>query len=81
MSARSVLVCYDYGMGGVWAIFTAGSPGEVSAKYPWLTVFDERPDWMSDEQYKDIACSASFDINQPLSGWLLTAANEHTGSA
>jgi hypothetical protein len=77
---QRVLVCYDYGMGGLWAIINADDAAEVAAKYPWLTVFNQRPPWMSDEEYNDIASSAAFDIDQPLSGWLLTAANEHRAS-
>jgi len=76
MQKTSILVCYDYGMGGLWAVIFAREPADVSAKYPWLTVFEHRPEWMSDDEYADIAAGAAFDIDQPLSGWLLTAANE-----
>ena len=76
MHKAPILVCYDYGMGGLWAVIAANGPAEVRNKYPWLTVFENRPRWMSDEQYADISARATFDIDQPLSGWLLTAAIE-----
>ena len=76
MHKSQILVCYDYGMGGVWGVIEANDANDVIAKYPWLTVFARRPSWMSDEQYADIAATSTFDIDQPASGWLLAAARE-----
>ena len=76
MHKLPILVCYDYGTGGLWAVMAAAGPDQIRAKYPWLKVFTERPTWMSEAEYADLAANAAFDIDQPLSGWLLTAARE-----
>jgi hypothetical protein len=46
------LVCYDYGMGGRWGYVLAESPEDVAAKFPELTIVDEEPSWMTDEDRK-----------------------------
>lgn len=46
---RPFLVCFDYGMGGLWWWITAASADEIMAAYRDVTVFDEPPHWWSDE--------------------------------
>jgi hypothetical protein len=43
MVKKPHLVCYDYGMGGVWAIMRAHSKDEILLKYPELTIADTQP--------------------------------------
>jgi hypothetical protein len=45
------LVCYDYRAGGLWGVMIAGSREEILAKYPELTIADDRPPWMDDEEH------------------------------
>lgn len=45
-----LLVCYDYGTGGLWGILTAPSEDAIRAKYPELTIAEVRPPWMDDER-------------------------------
>ena len=65
------LAVYDYGMGGIWVILHARTKQEISAKYPELTVADERPSWMTDDLYAKTAEKRWFDIDQEPTGWLL----------
>ena len=44
------LVCYDYGMGGVWLYVEARSAAEIVEQYPALTVFEEPPAWWDAER-------------------------------
>ncbi len=64
------LIVYDYGTGGVWGIIHAHSKQEILSKYPNLSIFDERPSWMSEQDYKRIEATSNFDIDSPPSGWL-----------
>ena len=48
------LVCYDYGMGGLWGILIAESAAAITAEYPELVLVHERPTWMTDERYADL---------------------------
>jgi hypothetical protein len=68
MAKSRYLVCYDHGMGGVWASITADSPDEITTKYPQLTVLTERPSWMTIE--KEPGVDMTFDIDDPPTGWL-----------
>ena len=73
MSASAYLVVYDYGPGGVWAFVTAQSKEQIVGKYPMLSVFAERPDWMSEEACRDIRLRNSFDIDDEPPHWLNAA--------
>ena len=77
MNKHPILVCYDYGMGGVWAVLLANGPVDVTNKYHWLTTFETRPEWMSEGEYNEIAATQTFDIDEAPRGWLLTASLEH----
>lgn len=70
------LAVYDYGTGGVWAVVAAESKDEIVEKYPVLTIFDERPSWMTAEDYGSIVATASFDIEDEPPMWLVTAMRE-----
>lgn len=45
----SFLVCYDYGMGGLWGVVLAHSESEIMDAYPELIVVKGRPKFMSEE--------------------------------
>jgi len=60
---RSFLVVHDYGTGGLWGVMTAGSAAEIAQKFPELQVIEDRPAWMSDDDYQRIAVANSFDID------------------
>jgi len=42
---REFLVCYDYGMGGVWRWLTAPSADAIHETFEDLIVFDTPPEW------------------------------------
>jgi hypothetical protein len=73
---KSFLAVYDYGTGGVWAVINAQSPEEIVQKYPQLKVEEERPGWMTDDDYKAIAAGLTLDIDDPPTGWLLTMVTQ-----
>jgi hypothetical protein len=70
---KNFLVVYDYGMGGVWAIIRARTKEEITQKYPMLIVRDSRPSAMTDEDFNVISLNETYDIDDPPTGWLLTA--------
>lgn len=61
--SQSYLVVYDYGQGGLWAFVIASSPEEITSRYPAVTVWDEPPSWMSEEELADIARATTIDID------------------
>ena len=48
-------VAYDYVMGGLWAVVEAPSADSIAAKYPEVAVAEERPPWMTQERYEQLA--------------------------
>jgi hypothetical protein len=73
---RTFLAVYDYGQGGVWLLLDAPSIEVARTRFPGITVFDERPVWMSDEQEIQFRsrCAASgfrWDVRAQPTGWLL----------
>ena len=57
------LVCYDYGMGGLWGTFLARSEQEIHDLYPELLVVRERPKWMTDEDFEGLLDRELHDID------------------
>lgn len=41
------LVCYDYGMGGLWGVLIAPSAAAITDKFPELFIADAIPSWMT----------------------------------
>lgn len=70
------LVVYDYGQGGLWAIVTARFAEEIKAKFPVLSIVDERPEWMDEPAYERVASSNSFDVDGAPPEWLVAAMKE-----
>ncbi len=48
------LVCYDYGMGGLWGVVMAPNEEAIKTVYPELDVVHGRPTWMTDERFQGI---------------------------
>jgi len=42
-SSTRILVCHDYGQGGLWAIVCADSAEQVRQRFPGLPVFESPP--------------------------------------
>ena len=75
------LVCYDYGMGGLWGVMMARSEDEIRVKYPELVIVTERPSWMTDEIYHRTLDNEMHDIDGVPWGMLngLIAARQKRG--
>lgn len=73
---EAFLVVYDYGSGGVWAVIFANSKDQIVQKYPLLLVIEQRPSWMTEDEYRRTLESLSFDIDDPPTGWLLSVVAE-----
>ena len=70
MAEKLTFLCvYDYGMGGVWMTINAQSANEIEDKFADVKVVTDRPDWMTDDEYKRIARESAHDIDSP-TGWL-----------
>ena len=67
---QAFLAVYDYGAGDVWAIVRSPDKKSIQRKYPILDVLDERPRWMSDAQYAQIAERHLYDIDDEPAGVL-----------
>jgi hypothetical protein len=72
---KTFLVCYNYGMGGVWAEIYARSGEEITQKYPRVEIVTERPNWMTDERYERLL---KLHIDDPPTGWLQVLASGGT---
>ena len=73
--AGHFLVCYDYGMGGLWWFVKADSPDEIRKASSELSVFDDVPEWMLDEHWHSIEIE---DLKQPRSEALRMILNGQT---
>jgi hypothetical protein len=49
---------------------------EITRTYPELAVVQDRPAWMTDNDYARISEHRSFDIDDEPSGWLATLVEE-----
>lgn len=61
---------YDYGIGGVWFFIWARSPGEITAKYPFLTVVEQLPPGFGPDMISSIEAHSTYDIDCEPSGVL-----------
>lgn len=59
---RPILVVYDYGSGGVWAVVLAETPDEVEREFPELKAMTSRPPWMTEDEEKEIASEGIYDL-------------------
>jgi hypothetical protein len=50
LRAGEYLVCYDYGMGGLWGVLIAPSEAAIKAKYPELLISNSLPKWMDEDE-------------------------------
>jgi hypothetical protein len=71
------LVCYDYGMGGLWGFMYAESIDAIKAKYPELLVVTSKPDWMTDE-YFERKHSEPLWLDSPPTGILLALLDDRS---
>jgi len=58
------LVCYDYGMGGLWGIFLARTADEITGKYPELVIVEEWPKWMTEADYADLRDRQIHEVDE-----------------
>ena len=57
------LTLYDYGQGGVWNYVIAGSREDIGARFPQLVIYDDPPEWMSEEDRLRIEQTSSYDLD------------------
>lgn len=76
------LTVYDYGQGGIWRVILARSADQIAARYPELKILSAPPDWMSDEQLREIEQHSTVDIDdhgEPFLAALRTQRGEADG--
>jgi len=59
------MICYDYGMDGLWGILLARSEDEIHQTYPELAIVKEQPAWMDDADLARINAEEPEDIDEP----------------
>jgi hypothetical protein len=59
---RAFLTLYDYDTGGVWAYIRAYSPDEIRTKFRDVTVYDEAPVWMTEQERRSIEERGGYDV-------------------
>ena len=60
---KEFVVCYDYGMGGIWGPVWATSVQEITDKYPELVVVEAKPEWMSSDLWRTILGRPVADVD------------------
>ncbi|HEX5056970.1 MAG TPA: hypothetical protein VFX02_10785 [Gammaproteobacteria bacterium] len=75
MSKKTFLAVYDYGTGGIWILIDAVSKEQIEKRYPKLIAFEDKPDWMTEEEKKEYFESCKkigfhWDIEKAPTGWL-----------
>jgi len=75
---RPFLVCYDYGMGGVWGFVIAESPDEIAQRYPELVTVNRRPEWLDQDRLWEIWDQNKIDIDDEPAGWFAALLAERS---
>lgn len=70
MSSQEFFALYDYGEGGLWAIFRAESAEQIRHTYPALKVFEGRPPMLDDPMVLAIRRAGVRDVEDSPVGWL-----------
>jgi hypothetical protein len=79
---KNFLVVYDYQTGGVWGLVAARSKEEIETRYCNLAVVEPVPVWISDDQYRRIVSSSSWDIDDPSPpAWVAVRSTENDPAA
>jgi hypothetical protein len=73
---REFFAVYNYGMGALCAIVRASSAAEVRNLLPPFKVYDERPEWLTDDDLKRIRPNNTFDVDGELPEWVKSALDE-----
>lgn len=73
---RRHLITYDYGQGALWAFLLAESPEEIRTRHPELTIVEEPPTWMTQEELAEIE---TIDIDRPEGTWLALPPCDYQG--
>jgi hypothetical protein len=73
-SKKPFLVAFDYLKAGYWGVMFARSQEEIHAKWPELTVVEDRPHWMSEDDYRSYLARA-YDIDDAPYGILNIIVN------
>lgn len=67
------LVCYDYGMGGIWYRILAPSAAAVREAFPHFILFENEPDWWKTNPIKGLAVHR---LGDPLDAVLVKICQE-----
>jgi len=70
LGADQYLVCYDYGMGGLWGVLIAPSASAIREKYPELAIADSLPAWMDEHELAVLRETPLWLDDQPPQGLL-----------
>ncbi len=71
---KKFLVCYDYGMGGLWGYMYSLSAQQIREKYPGLRIYTNMPRWLEQSHFKDfVAEHNEFDIEDEPRDFLIEA--------
>lgn len=75
LCADEFLVCYDYGMGGLWGVLVAPSEYAIKEKYPELVIADRWPPWLEETELQTMRSDPLW-IDSPPTGLLLALVTD-----
>ena len=75
---REYLVCYDYGMGGLWWWIKAPNVEAITDRYEGVIVFSEPPAWWDEVHDRTVE---HRQLNDPDTGSLVDLRRRSTGTS
>jgi len=73
---KTYLVGYSYGMGGVCALISAESEGDIKKRYPFLIIIKDKPPFPA-EYFRTLYEKGPFDIDAEPPEWIKLADQEY----
>jgi hypothetical protein len=67
---REFFVVDDYGQGGIWLVIHAESAAAIKEKYPELDVFEEAPEFLTQEVVDRARAKRSYELDDAPTGYL-----------
>lgn len=75
------LVCYNYGMGGLWGFVQAESSEDILSMYPELEIHTgPSPEWLTGDLLVRVRANNSHRLSDPPAGLLAAVVSDRQSS-